>query len=772
MSLSSEIFAPSASLAIADNMISTPTESFCSLAEGELAGVGLSNPQHASARRRMLDVVNALHLTGVQVDIDLPVIAVTGIQSAGKSSLIEAISGITLPRASGTCTRTPTECRLSYSTDPWHCVVSLRILKDIDGKPLGQPRNEQFGEPIYDKSEVEERIRLAQRAILSPSTDSNEFLKDGVEFPARELSFSTNCVCLQISGPDVEDLSFCDLPGLIASVGTGGSEADITLVKDLVSSYIEKSSCIILLTVACETDFQNQGAHQLARAYDPDGLRTIGVLTKPDRIPAGEEDCWLRYIRNQDEPLVHGWFSVKQPDSRDIAAGVTWSQARQNERDFFNTTAPWNRLDLEFLNRLGTQKLVERLSDVLSDKISQRLPSILEELQDLLGTTDEELNKLPKPPSNDALSEVLHLLSTFGKGLAQLLEGTPDVDGLLQSIRPACDDFRQAIRGTEPDFRPYERQLAIRDPEAHKYVSPAFLLHEELPYVPQDDSRAIFIDDVMSRARQAITRELPHHYPFVVTQQYINAFIAQWQKPTETLFREIQRILIRHVKKFVSEHFSQYPLLQARVHAIVADFINSSTDATSDCLRWFLAIEKRPRTLSDFYYSDYREKFLGHYKACRPKADQPRVTFANKLEMYLAPNSEMQNHVNRVLNGLTDIGLPGMTPTDLAKLLPSDPYDAAIDIMAGVRAYFQIAYKRFSDNVPMAIDYELVLGLDREQALEKALRTGLGIGSPDAHARCKEYIQEPRQIAERREELMKKRERLETARKQLAEMWL
>lgn len=37
--------------------------------------------------------------------MDLPMIAVVGSQSAGKSSLIESISGITLPRAAGTCTR-------------------------------------------------------------------------------------------------------------------------------------------------------------------------------------------------------------------------------------------------------------------------------------------------------------------------------------------------------------------------------------------------------------------------------------------------------------------------------------------------------------------------------------------------------------------------------------------------------------------------------------------------------------------------------------------
>ena len=98
----------------------------------------------------------------------------------------------------------------------------------------------------------------------------------------------------------------------------------------------------------------------------------LGVLTKPDRIPAGEEGSWLRYIRNQDEALEHGWFSVKQPDSRAIAAGITWEEAREKEREFFTTSSPWNVLDPEYQNRLGTNKLVDRLSDVLSGCISRR----------------------------------------------------------------------------------------------------------------------------------------------------------------------------------------------------------------------------------------------------------------------------------------------------------------------------------------------------------------------------------------------------------------
>ncbi len=95
--------------------------------------------------------------------------------------------------------------------------MSLRFTTDASGVPLGQSRNEHFGPPIYNKNEVEERIRRAQRAILNPSKPIKDFLNDDEDMPVEktELSFSHNCVSLQISGPDVADLSFCDLPGTI-----------------------------------------------------------------------------------------------------------------------------------------------------------------------------------------------------------------------------------------------------------------------------------------------------------------------------------------------------------------------------------------------------------------------------------------------------------------------------------------------------------------------------------------------------------------------------
>jgi hypothetical protein len=94
--------------------------------------------------------------------------------------------------------------------------VVLRKTFDKKGQPLGPAAPIPFGPVIMDKGEVEERIRRAQRAILNPSTNPDIFLfgPDGEPAEGSELSFSKNCVCLELSGPDLTDLMFCDLPGM------------------------------------------------------------------------------------------------------------------------------------------------------------------------------------------------------------------------------------------------------------------------------------------------------------------------------------------------------------------------------------------------------------------------------------------------------------------------------------------------------------------------------------------------------------------------------
>ena len=90
----------------------------------------------------------------------------------------------------------------------------MRKIVDKRGQPMGAAENITFGSVITDKSQVEERIRRAQRAILNPSTGHETFLSGPDRDPEiKELGFSKNCICLELGGPDLVDLSFCDLPG-------------------------------------------------------------------------------------------------------------------------------------------------------------------------------------------------------------------------------------------------------------------------------------------------------------------------------------------------------------------------------------------------------------------------------------------------------------------------------------------------------------------------------------------------------------------------------
>ncbi|KAF8419805.1 P-loop containing nucleoside triphosphate hydrolase protein [Boletus edulis BED1] len=740
--------------------------------------VGLSDSSNSQHRKDMLELINRLHDTGVQTDIDLPMIAVIGSQSAGKSSLIESISGITLPRSAGTCTRCPTECKLSHSDLPWSCDIKLHFHTDSMGVPIPVCLV-PFGSPITSKSLVEDRIRRAQRAILNPSQKPDDYLHDG--FPEEnELSFSKNYVSLEISGKDLADLSFVDLPGLIASVGARGDDRDIELVKSLVTSYIEKPSCVILLTVACETDFENQGAYHLAKSFDPQGKRTVGVLTKPDRIPAGEEHRWLKIIRNETEPLVNNWYCVRQPSSQVLSKGITWAEARRREEDYFTITPPWCSLESQYQNYLRTRNLTERLSIILSELVAKRLPEIQDELVNTIRETEAEISKLPRAPSNDPVSEVMQALSAFSRELSRRVEGTPDENGLLQTIRPHQQAFRRAIRSTAPNFVPWEEKKAGKKLPKAEFLQDEEGEAEEAEEAEEEENQTrpakkirieqhIHIDEVLERAASACTRELPDSYPFVVQQAFIKEFTIKWRQPSMDLFDRVYTILKVDVDRLVEEHFAHMGkgLAKQSVLMIVNDHLDRAAIQSKAKIEWLLSLEQVPTTLNAHYFSDYKDKFLAFYRARRNNNDLMLKLKQAETTSQIQSTSTQQSPHKRGTVFSSDASQRDAA-TDLAKLSPPDPMEQALHIMASVRGYFQVAYKRFADMVPMAIDHEIILGLQR--GIDEALREGLQITGPDGYSRCKSIVEEFSTIASTRQELQKKMERLQAARQELRKL--
>jgi len=77
-------------------------------------------------------------------------------------------------------------------------------------------------------------------------------------------------------------------------------------------------------------------------------------------------------MRNQKEIFKHGWYCVKQPGTVELREGITWEQARQNERDFFQRTVPWSNAEFDLKERLGTEKLSAALGQKLYNLILKR----------------------------------------------------------------------------------------------------------------------------------------------------------------------------------------------------------------------------------------------------------------------------------------------------------------------------------------------------------------------------------------------------------------
>jgi hypothetical protein len=363
----------------------------------------------------------------------------------------------------------------------------------------------------------------------------------------------------------------------------------------------------------------------------------------------------------------------------------------------------------------------------------------------------------------------MKLIGDFVQSITSLVDGIlpgEHHDGLIQTLRGPRNEFKKAIRQTAPFFIPLERSIV--DDTTPDPPVPSFLSSEEAEWddEPRHVTAPIFVDDVLETANSAITRELPNHYPYSVTKQYICNFVGKWEDPSRQFFDVTRRELISGVQLLVEKHFSPYTHghLKQGVRSIMQYHIQRCAEAATQHIDCLLKDENEPFTMNDRYYAEYRSKFLSHYKRDRLRS---KSLVIQNLEDNNGPNMKMA--VSEAMSSLAKLGFRSIDASSLVALLPPDPMEPAIGIMADVRAYFQVAYKRFIDNVPMGIDRTLLRGVMVD--LGTTLLDGLAINGPTAFERCRRLLSEPEDIIERRSELEKRRQRLLSAQREFVELF-
>ncbi|KAL2013328.1 hypothetical protein VTN00DRAFT_853 [Thermoascus crustaceus] len=241
----------------------------------------------SSEQQTLLDEIDNLRLQGVSEFVFLPQIVVFGDQSSGKSSVLEAISGVPFPHSDTLyVSGAERERSLGFKAD----------LKGLDRFPA-----------LVDRAKSEMGLTATGRA------------------------FSKNILRVEIYGPDQPKLTVVDLPGLIQTNSKQQSEADVELISDIVMSYMRNQRSVILAVVSAKNDYANQVILKRAQQVDPKGSRTLGLITKPGYLPDGSESQrdFVKLASNENIHFRLGRHIVRNRDYKER----DWTTAERDENE-------------------------------------------------------------------------------------------------------------------------------------------------------------------------------------------------------------------------------------------------------------------------------------------------------------------------------------------------------------------------------------------------------------------------------------------------------
>ncbi|KAH6954429.1 P-loop containing nucleoside triphosphate hydrolase protein [Fusarium avenaceum] len=459
--------------------------------------------------RDLLDIVDNLRLHGVGRYVDLPEIIVCGDQSAGKSSVLEAISGMPFPIRDGVCTRFATE------------LILRRGLK-TNTKVSIIPGENRFGEDRERLENWQPRVRIDMEG-LSAVTEEAE---SAMAIPAGAGNYYEDILRIELTGPDQPHLTMVDLPGLYAVENKKQSYIDVDIVHDMVERYMSRPRSIILTVVSAKYEYVLQKVTQMAKNADPRGLRTMGLITKPDTLDLGSpsEDYFVRLAQNLEEELQLGWHVLKNRNFEE--RGVTSAQRDDIEKEFFSRGL-WNSIDS---SHCGVAALKIRLSRVLKDQILVQLPNLQKDVEESIHDCIEKLNHLGPVRGNpqQQRSYLLRVSEEYTSLMSQAVEGTytDPFFGGRQDRASFVRRLRAVVRLQVDEFA---EDMRLKGKSQHIIDSESEDEGDHESYYAPSITRSEFIDGVADRLKYNRGRELPGLFnPLIVNDLFVEQ-CAPWK---------------------------------------------------------------------------------------------------------------------------------------------------------------------------------------------------------------------------------------------------
>ena len=511
----------------------------------------------------LLDSIDSLRLQGISHYVSLPQIIVCGDQSSGKSSVLEAISGVSFPIKGNLCTRFPTELVLRKAS---HAGVGVSIVPHQSRSESQQETLSRFQGKLEGFDGVPALIEEA-KSVMGITPHGRAFSKDLLR--------------VEISGPDRPHLTIVDLPGLIHSETKQQSASDVELVQEVVQSYMKERRSIILAVVSAKNDYANQIVLKLARVADKKGVRTLGVITKPDTLnPASEsESMYVSLARNQDVEFRLGWHVLKNMDSDQ----GQWSlQERDMEEERFFSQGIWGDLPRPLL---GIRKLRSRLSKVLLVQIAAELPSLIEEIEAKTDYCSNQLRRLGDARATSAEQRLylLHISQAFQSLVKAAVDGTYN-DPFFGDAKTETG-YQKRMRAVVQNLNQSFADRIKRHGHRHEIIE----LMKEGDKSRTDNSitRDAFISRIKHLMERTRGRELPGTFnPMVVADLFMEQS-APWEKIVRNHIENVWKAaseFLNHMVVQIADETTSTALLRIVFEPTLSQQLEILNDKTSELL--------------------------------------------------------------------------------------------------------------------------------------------------------------------------------------------
>ncbi|KAM4527324.1 dynamin-1a isoform 3-T3 [Odontesthes bonariensis] len=485
---------------------------------------------------RMQDAFSSI---GQNANLDLPQIAVVGGQSAGKSSVLENFVGRDfLPRGSGIVTRRPLVLQLM--TSPTEFAEFLHCK----------------GKKFVDFDEVRQEIEA--------ETDRITGVNKGI---------SPVPINLRVYSPHVLNLTLVDLPGM-TKVPVGDQPADIeSQIREMLAQFVTKENCLMLAVSPANSDLANSDALKIAKEVDPQGMRTIGVITKLDLMDEGTDAKDI--LENKLLPLRRGYIGVVNRSQKDIDGKKDINAAIAAERKFFLSHPAYRHL----ADRMGTPYLQKVLNQQLTNHIRDTLPGLRAKLQSQLLSIEKEVDEYknfrPDDPSRKTKA-------------------------LLQMVQQFSVDFEKCIEGSGDQIDTAELSGGAR-------INRIF--HERFPF------ELVKMEFDEKELRKEISYAIKNIHgirtglftPDMAFETIVKRLIGKIKEPCTKCVDMVISELVNTVRQ-CTKKLAQYPMLREEMERIVTQHIRDRENRTKDQVLLLIDIE-----LS--YMNTNHEDFIGFANA-------------------------------------------------------------------------------------------------------------------------------------------------------------